>query len=316
MAVEGLTAAMTDLQMNGSLIPNKVFVGGLSEKTVEKDLREIFQTYAPVGEVKIIVDHSVKSKSGDPRRYAFIAFDDADEAKKVLSALSDKPLDLHGRRLTVGQAYRKPTPNGNIARLMGPSVVPAATIFDPFGVYRAAMQNWNFCQKQPMSPTPMGSLGGGYYQSSPYAGYYDPSYMVPMSPTMMSPYGSMSSPQSPMPNGMVPNGHMSSSPMGYPMKNIMSPVSSGMDNGYSGMGNVSGMEDGSPNGDAYMYKSPMAGAPLDSRTRNTNNRMMGSMPTHQPAQYIHQGPISSSPMSSDARYNMANPGIRGYVQKC
>jgi len=265
------------------------------------------------------VDHSVKSKSGDPRRYAFIAFDDADEAKKVLSALSDKPLDLHGRRLTVGQAYRKPTPNGNIARLMGPSVVPAATIFDPFGVYRAAMQNWNFYQKPPMSPTPMGSPGG-YYSSSPYGGYYDPSYMVPMSPTMMGPYGGMSSPQSPMSAGMVPNGHMSSSPMGYPMKNMMSPVSPGMENGYSGMGNVSGMEDGTcSNGDAYMYKqqNAMTGSPMEPRARNTNNRMMGSMPTHQqPAQYIHQGPISSSPMSNDARYNMANPGIRGYVQKC
>lgn len=156
MATRMLEQNLTDIAVHGSILPNKVFVGGLAEQvrqvensiflficlfsqTETKDLRDMFSAYGPVQDVKIIVDRSVTSKSGDPRRYAFIAFDSVEDVKNVLAEvgfwlirpkqhgflaswgrwplpcfhmisllqLNEKSLDLHGRRLTVGQAYRK-----------------------------------------------------------------------------------------------------------------------------------------------------------------------------------------------------------------
>jgi RNA recognition motif-containing protein len=100
--------------LSGTLIPNKVFVGGLAEKTNEKDLREVFMPLADVREVKIITDRSLNSKSGEPRRYAFIEIQNikdekmvVEDVRRVLAHFGKNELELHGRRLNVGPAYKK-----------------------------------------------------------------------------------------------------------------------------------------------------------------------------------------------------------------
>jgi RNA recognition motif-containing protein len=118
--------------LQGTLIPNKVFIGGLAEKTNERDLRDIFENLVDVKEVKIITDRSLTSKSGEPRRYAFVELENekdvsgemvANDVRRIVDHFAKKELELHGRRLNIGPAYKKvPT----FGRIFGPGL-PAPT---------------------------------------------------------------------------------------------------------------------------------------------------------------------------------------------
>lgn len=124
----------------GTLIPNKVFIGGLAEKTNERDIREIFAKNLPtvnVKEVKIITDRSLtsNSKSGEPRRYAFVELQNEkedvvkDDVNLVVSHFSKNELELHGRRLNIGLAYKKTSTFG---RVFSPGIASPSFEASPF----------------------------------------------------------------------------------------------------------------------------------------------------------------------------------------
>ncbi|GAU95478.1 boule [Ramazzottius varieornatus] len=172
---DGLMWGTTPLQ-------NKIFVGGLAEKTTEKDLREIFEKVMPVKEVKLITDRGQPARSGEPRRYAFIDVESPENAQKLLKEFITQDVELHGRKLTIGNAFRKQPPTG---RLIAPPMFAPVMPVDASYFYAAA-NPWLQAQKGPMSPG--GAYANPFYMAP--AGYpYTTAPCVPMPAQPQSPRG-------------------------------------------------------------------------------------------------------------------------------
>ncbi|XP_066544370.1 protein boule-like [Amia ocellicauda] len=84
----------------GTIIPNRIFVGGIDFKTNESDLRRFFSQFGPVKEVKIVSDRAGVSKG-----YGFVTFQTQEDAQKILQE-ADK-VCFRDKRLNIGQAIRK-----------------------------------------------------------------------------------------------------------------------------------------------------------------------------------------------------------------
>ena len=69
----------------GTLIPNRVFVGGISNTTTEADLHKLFSEYGNVRATKIISDRGGASKG-----YGFVTFETEEEAKKLQDEVSGR----------------------------------------------------------------------------------------------------------------------------------------------------------------------------------------------------------------------------------
>jgi len=92
----------------GTMIPSRIFVGGIDFKTTEEDLRDFFSKYGSVRDARIIRDRAEVSK-GYNFRYGFVTYDSQDS---VDNALKDSDsLDLHGKKLNIGRAVRKQQPS-------------------------------------------------------------------------------------------------------------------------------------------------------------------------------------------------------------
>ncbi|KJH52883.1 hypothetical protein DICVIV_00929 [Dictyocaulus viviparus] len=83
------------------LIPHRVFVGGFPASTTELELREHFEQFFTIKEVKVI-----RSADGISKGYGFITFDTDDEADTVRGMSPDK-LEFKGRKLNLGPALRR-----------------------------------------------------------------------------------------------------------------------------------------------------------------------------------------------------------------
>uniref|UniRef100_A0A1I7TSR9 RRM domain-containing protein n=1 Tax=Caenorhabditis tropicalis TaxID=1561998 RepID=A0A1I7TSR9_9PELO len=83
------------------LIPNRIFVGGFPLSTTESDLREHFDRFFPVKDVKMI-----KTLDGQSKGYGFVTFETEDEAEEVRQ-LNPKQLEFRSRKLNLGPAIRK-----------------------------------------------------------------------------------------------------------------------------------------------------------------------------------------------------------------
>ena len=77
---------------------SKLYVGNLSFKTTEADLRDTFGQFGSVTEVYIASDR----ETGRPRGFAFVTFSTDTESK--LAAEKMNGTDLDGRQLTVNEA--------------------------------------------------------------------------------------------------------------------------------------------------------------------------------------------------------------------
>nr|XP_021526368.1 protein boule-like [Aotus nancymaae] len=84
----------------GTVIPNRIFVGGIDFETNESDLRKFFSQYGSVKEVKIVND-----RAGVSRGYGFIAFEAQGDAQKILQEA--EKLNYKGKKLNIGPAIRK-----------------------------------------------------------------------------------------------------------------------------------------------------------------------------------------------------------------
>lgn len=84
----------------GTMVPNRVFVGGIATSTTEAELQELFSNYGQVTNTKIIVDRAGVSKG-----YGFVTFDSPDGAQRAQAAGNN--LMLRDRRLNVAPAIKK-----------------------------------------------------------------------------------------------------------------------------------------------------------------------------------------------------------------
>lgn len=76
----------------------KLYVGNLSYKTTESDLRQSFEKYGEVGQVSVITDRT----TGRSKGFAFVEMQDASEADDAINGLNGTELD--SRSLTVNEA--------------------------------------------------------------------------------------------------------------------------------------------------------------------------------------------------------------------
>lgn len=89
---------------NGSkMIPNRIFVGGMSRETTESDLHHFFLAYGNVKNVKIITDANGQSKG-----YGFVTFGSEEEALRIQSLANNAV--LHNRKLNIGPAIKRNLP--------------------------------------------------------------------------------------------------------------------------------------------------------------------------------------------------------------
>lgn len=82
----------------------KIYVGNLSYKTTENDLRSVFEAYGAVESVNVIVDR----ETGRSKGFGFVEMPNREEAEKVIQELDGQP--LNERTVTVNEA--RPRPEG------------------------------------------------------------------------------------------------------------------------------------------------------------------------------------------------------------
>ena len=76
----------------------KIYVGNLSFKTTEEELRGAFAAHGQVDSVSMITD----AGTGRPRGFAFVEMSNDGDAEKAIAALNG--MDLGGRQLNVNEA--------------------------------------------------------------------------------------------------------------------------------------------------------------------------------------------------------------------
>ncbi|XP_078738758.1 uncharacterized protein LOC144952220 isoform X2 [Lampetra fluviatilis] len=81
----------------------KLFVGGLHFGTDERSLQDVFGKYGRVAQVLLLKDRETNRSRG----FAFVTFENPDDAKDAAKDLNGKSLD--GRSITVEQATGRPT---------------------------------------------------------------------------------------------------------------------------------------------------------------------------------------------------------------
>jgi cold-inducible RNA-binding protein len=80
---------------------SKLYVGNMSFKTTEDDLRSSFGQYGSVTDVYVAMD----KMTGRPRGFAFVTMGSPEEAKVAAEKMNG--VDLGGRTLTVNEARPK-----------------------------------------------------------------------------------------------------------------------------------------------------------------------------------------------------------------
>jgi RNA recognition motif-containing protein len=75
-----------------------IYVGNLSYRTTEDELRKIFEAFGAVGTASVIRDR----ESGQSKGFGFVEMPTDSEAQAAINGLNDK--EIGGRRLKVNQA--------------------------------------------------------------------------------------------------------------------------------------------------------------------------------------------------------------------
>ncbi|XP_037041208.1 protein boule isoform X1 [Bradysia coprophila] len=98
--VAGQLEAPLSAPKYGTLIPNRIFVGGISGDTTESELCRVFSAYGNVKSTKIIVDRAGVSKG-----YGFVTFETEQEAQRLQS--EGECVVLRDRKLNIAPAIKK-----------------------------------------------------------------------------------------------------------------------------------------------------------------------------------------------------------------
>ena len=83
-----------------------LFVGNLSFRTTETELRALFEPFGQITRIHIATDR----ETGRSRGFAFVDMPNDEEATRAMTALNGK--DLDGRALKVNEARPKPERGG------------------------------------------------------------------------------------------------------------------------------------------------------------------------------------------------------------
>lgn len=76
----------------------KIYVGSLSYKATEEDLKKEFESFGQVESVNIIKDRY----SGESRGFGFVEMPNKDEAQSAIEGLNGR--ELKGRKISVNEA--------------------------------------------------------------------------------------------------------------------------------------------------------------------------------------------------------------------
>ncbi|GFY51331.1 protein boule [Trichonephila inaurata madagascariensis] len=107
----------------GTLIPNRIFVGGIAANTTESELHSLFASYGNVKATKIILDRAGVSKG-----YGFVTFETEEEARRIQK---EAEVILKDRKLNIAPAIKKQP----FARVYdSPPAIPNGTILYPNGI--------------------------------------------------------------------------------------------------------------------------------------------------------------------------------------
>ncbi|MCU1261853.1 MAG: hypothetical protein JWO80_4738 [Bryobacterales bacterium] len=83
-----------------------IFVGNLSFKTSEQDIRSLFESYGTVDRVNVVTDRD----TGQPRGFAFVEMSSDAEGDKAITSLNGT--DVDGRTLNINEARPKTSGGG------------------------------------------------------------------------------------------------------------------------------------------------------------------------------------------------------------
>jgi RNA recognition motif-containing protein len=75
-----------------------IYVGNMAFTTTDHDLRQLFEPYGVVDEIRVIIDHD----TGRSKGFGFVEMPDSTTAKAAMQGLQGK--ELEGRTLTVNEA--------------------------------------------------------------------------------------------------------------------------------------------------------------------------------------------------------------------
>jgi RNA recognition motif-containing protein len=75
-----------------------IYVGNMAFTTTDHDLRQLFEPYGVVDEIRVIIDRD----TGRSKGFGFVEMPDSTTAKTAIAGLQGK--DLGGRTLTVNEA--------------------------------------------------------------------------------------------------------------------------------------------------------------------------------------------------------------------
>lgn len=113
----------------GTVIPNRIFVGGIAANTSEQELKQFFAAYGAVKDSKIIADRAGVSKG-----YGFITFENQEDADRIIKKESDN-LVFKERKLNIGPAVRKQvTQSDQVLPRAFDASIPAGTVLLANGV--------------------------------------------------------------------------------------------------------------------------------------------------------------------------------------
>ncbi len=85
---------------------SKLFVGGLSWDTTDDSLRNGFESFGELDEVKVVLDR----ETGRSRGFGFVSFKDNDSAQNAMKEMDGQELD--GRAIRVNEANDRPPRGG------------------------------------------------------------------------------------------------------------------------------------------------------------------------------------------------------------
>uniref|UniRef100_UPI00358E3333 transformer-2 protein homolog alpha-like n=1 Tax=Myxine glutinosa TaxID=7769 RepID=UPI00358E3333 len=129
-------------QMNPE--PNECLgIFGLSYNTTVQDLREIFTRYGPLSDVSVVLDQ----QTGRPRGFAFVSFENIDDARDAKEQANGMEVDGRNIRVDFSITKRPHTPTPGI--YMGrPSLRQSPNYYRESGRYRSRSRSRSYSPRR------------------------------------------------------------------------------------------------------------------------------------------------------------------------
>lgn len=170
---------------HGTVIPNRVFVGGIAPATTELDLVHLFSSYGNVTGTKIISDRAGVSKG-----YGFVTFETEDEAKRLQKDAEN--IVLGQRRLNIAPAIKKQSFGRSSYDCSAGSPIPPTQVYRHNGITFTFHNGMAFFP-QPSPPVPPSTHleAPPVFQSGTSYGAVTPSSPGPAYPFPYAPQGQL-----------------------------------------------------------------------------------------------------------------------------